>query len=212
MEEYENISFLRHGETDYNQMGMWYTPFEAVLNQNGRKQAKDISEYVWKFNPEVIYTSPANRCIETMNIVIENHDNITVIINDNFMERDLEGLGSLTSAEIYEKYGIELKDPINSQIDIIENVENSLLFLKRVEDGVREVLSDDRRKLVVTHGGVMWAFATIFMKMNPKVKTFRNCAFFGAKEINGIFYPTFSYNMREDWYSDVNPSWKGWQL
>lgn len=211
-ERYGTISFLRHGETDYNQRGMWYTPIDAELNHNGRKQAEEISTYVWKYNPEVIYASPANRCIETMDIIIENHDEIDIIINDNFLERNLEGLDSLTSAEIFEKYGIELTDPINSQIDVIDNVENSLLFIKRVEDGIKEIFSDERRKLIITHGGVMWAFAKVFMKMNPKIKTFKNCAFFGVKEINEIFYPTFSYNMREDWYSDVNPSWKGWQL
>ena len=74
-DDYKRIIFVRHGESTENiatKEGKKYDKNKIVLTENGKKQAKKTGKYLHdvfgKFDK--VYTSPATRCIQTGNIII----------------------------------------------------------------------------------------------------------------------------------------------
>ncbi len=213
--DYGSIFILRHGQTTPNSLGYWYNDDEEPLNETGISQAREISGVIEKIQPEIFYVSPLRRCIQTSELVLERVNPRDYVVMPELAERNLKPLKGLDSKGIMEKYGIEMDNPITGRIDHLPEAETSEQFrarVKRVFDFILEE-SQGKRVLVVTHGGVMWAFLQIYLHMDRiKSKTFQNCALLGMKRDGENFTPTISVNMREDWFSDFNPSWKGFQL
>ncbi len=210
-----NIFILRHGQTTPNSLGHWYNDDEEPLNETGISQAREISRVIGKINPEIFYVSPLKRCIQTSEFVLEKVNPGNYVILPELAERNLKPLEGLDSNGIMKKYGIEMDNPITGRIDNLPEVETSEQFKARVRRAFDLIFEESRGKkvLVVTHGGVMWAFLQIYLNMDRiKSKTFQNCALLGLKRDGKNFTPTLSVNMRDDWFSDFNPSWKGCQL
>ena len=63
------ILITRHGQTNWNVLGKIQGQTDIELNENGKKQAKEISEYIRNENIELIITSPLKRAKETAEIV-----------------------------------------------------------------------------------------------------------------------------------------------
>jgi broad specificity phosphatase PhoE len=212
---YGNLFILRHGQTDANSKGFWYNDEDADINEIGIAQAKSISEKIRIFNPEIIISSPLRRCIHTAEIVLDRSNPKQFELNPNLSERYLKALEGLNTDGIKTKYGIDMDFPTSPKIDNLPDIESSTDFYERIRNTFNEIISEykDRPTLVVTHGGVMWAFLDIYLGMKTiKPRTFQNCALLGVSRDGEKFIPTVSINMREDWYSHVNPSWKGLPL
>lgn len=70
MEDLQTIVFLvRHGQTDH-----FYSVDELIdkqrqLTSRGRAQAKVVGKYLAQFMPEIIYSSPLERCRETAALI-----------------------------------------------------------------------------------------------------------------------------------------------
>ncbi|MGP6207889.1 histidine phosphatase family protein [Cuniculiplasma sp. SKW3] len=212
---YGNLFILRHGETTANSKGYWYNHEDADINETGIEQAVKISEKIKVLNPEVIISSPLKRCVHTAEIVLDRTNPKQFTLNTHLVERNLKSLEGLDTEGIKKKFGIEMDFPTSGKIDHLPDVEPSNLFYERVKRAFDEIIEENKgkRTLVVTHGGVMWAFADIYLGMKTiKTKTFKNCALLGLSMNGEKFVPTISINMREDWYSHINPSWKGLPL
>lgn len=212
---YGNLFILRHGETVANSKGYWYNHEDADINENGIEQAERISEKIKVLNPEIVISSPLKRCVQTAEIVLDKINPKQFTLNAHLVERNLKSLEGLDTEGIKDKFGIEMDFPTSSKIDHLPDVEPSNLFYERVKMAFDEILEEHKgkRTLVVTHGGVMWAFVDIYMGMKTiKPRTFKNCALLGLSRNGEKFVPTISINMREDWYSHINPSWKGLPL
>lgn len=210
------VYVLRHGQTDCNRSGLWYCPEESHINDDGRKQAEGIKDVILKINPEKVYCSPFQRCIDTAEAVIGNGSKPGLIIEDCLGERNFKGVEGLDSEGIMKKFGVSMNfSPVTPNIDFIPNIESSSSFHRRIGNCIDQILNDSRdskKILIVTHGGVMWSI--IYQKLNvvPKPRTFLNCALLGLDVEKGRYSPFLSMNMREDWYSDINPSWSSLQL
>ncbi|MHB1439158.1 MAG: histidine phosphatase family protein [Cuniculiplasma sp.] len=209
------IFLLRHGETQCNKLGLWYCPEESHINEEGIKQAEKIREMINVIRPDMVFSSPFQRCMDTAKIVLKDLPAIKPTIKECLGERGFRGVEGLNTEGINSMFGVTMDSPITDHIDFVQDVENSRRFHNRIEECMNSLIlesSGSKRILIVTHGGVLWSIVSRNFQMKPKPRTFLNCALLGLRFSENSFYPFYSCNMREGWFSEINPSWSGSQL
>ena len=141
------IYFVRHGETEYNVLKIAQGQLDIPLNENGVKQAEELSESLKNYNIDVIYSSPLIRAKRTAEIINKNH-NVEIVFDDRLKE-------------FYagKKQGTKLSDWTDEMNqDFMKNPEkygaesNEVFFNRCVE--VYKELPKDKNVLVVSHAGV----------------------------------------------------------
>lgn len=155
--------FLRHGETEYNQLGLFQGQIDIPLNEAGRQQALEAKEELREIGLvfDEVVSSPLIRAVETAEI-------LSGIPRNRFRmdERILEiGFGD------YE--GTSFRDP-NSPIHQFNddpasyhprgNGETFEAVLSRTESFLMEMkersltVDDGKKILIASHGGVIRSF------------------------------------------------------
>lgn len=139
---------LRHGETNENTTGMLQGNMDTLLNDNGRIQAKEVSQEILNKNIDLVIASPKKRTIETANIAAAN---IPVITDIRLLSRnhgEFEGRS---------KYEIDFKDywdfNKNTQYLKAESVNDLFIRVKSLLEEVKEKYKD-KNILLVTHSGI----------------------------------------------------------
>jgi probable phosphoglycerate mutase len=67
----QRIYLIRHGETEFNRLGIFRGRYEVDLNDNGRSQAVDTGKVLKDEGIEFILTGPLGRTVETARIVAQ---------------------------------------------------------------------------------------------------------------------------------------------
>lgn len=81
------ICLVRHGETDWNALGMLQGKTDIPLNQKGINQAKECGEFLKSATWDVVVTSPLTRAKQTAEIVRRFIDKPLIELVE-FIERD----------------------------------------------------------------------------------------------------------------------------
>ena len=63
------IFLIRHGETEFNRLGVFRGRYEVELNEGGRKQAGEIAQALKSENIGFLLASPLGRATETAGII-----------------------------------------------------------------------------------------------------------------------------------------------
>lgn len=146
------IVLIRHGETDWNAMGIIQGGTDTVLNKKGRQQARECGIHLSNKHWDHLITSPLCRARDTA-VIISSFFGVNVKVMDEFAEKDYgEAVGFLLeNQEKYEAYG----EPAN-------------LFNIRVMKGIKLITDNSRngRILVVTHGDVIQAIVMNLFSLN----------------------------------------------
>lgn len=141
------IYFVRHGETEYNVLGIAQGQLDIPLNENGICQAEEVSETLKDYEIDVIVSSPLARAKQTAEIINKHHD-VEIIYDDRFKEF-FAGKRQGTKASDWtaemnqdfmlhpEKYGAESNED----------------FFSRCVEAYHD-LPKDKNVLVVSHAGV----------------------------------------------------------
>lgn len=79
------IKFVRHGETEYNVLGISQGQLDIPLNEKGLMQAEEISLFLKDYHFDVIYTSPLIRAKKTAEIINKYH-NVKIVVDDRLKE------------------------------------------------------------------------------------------------------------------------------
>ena len=81
------LLFVRHAETDWNKANRFQGIVDRNLNENGKKQAKLLSDYLYEKIPGInkIYTSPLLRTKDTA-LAVGNRFNLKVNEMDSLKE------------------------------------------------------------------------------------------------------------------------------
>ncbi len=146
------IFIVRHGQTDWNKLGIVQGKTNISLNEKGIAEAKAIRN---KINIDIIdacYVSPLNRTIETAKIVTDNK--IDLILDDRLIER---GFGSLEGKPFdYEITAKSWDYKINYDEYGIETIKEVLKRAKNFLDYINKTY-DNKNVLVVSHGACIKA-------------------------------------------------------
>jgi broad specificity phosphatase PhoE len=103
-----NLILIRHGETDWNRIGRCQGVADIVLNENGKKQARELAHSLRDHNIKAIYSSDLKRAHETAQHIAEHH-NITVQLEPGLQEMNQGDLEGLSFPDIRDKYAEVLK-------------------------------------------------------------------------------------------------------
>ncbi len=103
-----NLILIRHGETDWNRLGRCQGVADIVLNENGKKQARELAHSLRDHDIKAIYSSHLKRAMETAEHIAEHH-NLEVKIEPGLHEMDQGDLEGLSFPDIRERYAGVLK-------------------------------------------------------------------------------------------------------
>ena len=103
-----NLILIRHGETDWNRLGRCQGVADIVLNDNGRKQARELGHSLKDHEITAVYSSHLKRAYETAEHIASHHD-LEVIIEDGLHEMDQGDLEGLSFPDIRDRYAEVLK-------------------------------------------------------------------------------------------------------
>ncbi len=158
------IYFVRHGESEANQRGVFAGQKEdSVLSEKGKEQAKNTAHEIKNKNLKIdkIISSPLKRALETAEIIANEigFNSSDIAIDNRITEYDM---GSLTGTPIHEISSVALTTA--------ENAENTDDFKNRVYSCLKELLEMPENILLVSHAGVGRILETI--KENRETKLF----------------------------------------
>lgn len=148
------ITFIRHGETEWNVAGKQQGHQNSDLTSRGIQQAEMIGRYLRTNSYDLIYSSDLKRALHTAQLINEQLK-IPLIKNKNLRERKLGIMEGLTRDEFKIRYSIEFKR-FTSDIDyVIPQGESSRQFYQRTIKSVEEIVDahPGEKLLVITHGG-----------------------------------------------------------
>lgn len=103
-----NLILIRHGETDWNRSGRCQGVADIVLNENGKKQARELAHSLKDHKITAIYSSDLKRAHETAEHIAEHHD-LSIRLEPGLQEMNQGKLEGLSFPDIRDKYADVLK-------------------------------------------------------------------------------------------------------
>jgi len=103
-----NLILIRHGETDWNRIGRCQGVADIVLNENGKRQARELAESLKNYEIKAVYSSHLKRAHETA-WEIAKHHNLSVQVDPDLQEMNQGDLEGLTFPDIRDRYAEILK-------------------------------------------------------------------------------------------------------
>ncbi len=76
------VFLIRHGETEWNRLGIFRGTSEVPLNDTGKRQAQAVGRYFTSIPPQSIYSSPRARALETAASVLKGSGSGKAISKD----------------------------------------------------------------------------------------------------------------------------------
>lgn len=98
-----NLILVRHGETDWNRTGRCQGRSDIELNDNGRRQARELGLSLRDADISAVYSSDLKRAISTAEEVARHHG-LAVEIDPDLREMDQGEFEGLLFTEIRERY------------------------------------------------------------------------------------------------------------
>jgi broad specificity phosphatase PhoE len=140
------LYFVRHGQTVDN-LNMVFPDKFTELTENGKKEAKELKEYIKDINFDAIYSSPFRRTVQTTEILTDKNyikDNRLIDVNTG----NLEGKSIEEISKNDKLWYSAFQDSNNNRynVELFDNVKKRLNnFINDIKDNGYE------RVLVVTH-------------------------------------------------------------
>ncbi len=149
----KRLIILRHGETEWNREERFRGMADLPLTEKGLQQAKSAAERIATLKPQVIYSSPLRRTIQTAEIVA---DPLGLPVQPSEDLRDIDyGLWQgLSLKEAYHKYRKGYLDWLHSpQLVKFPQGESLPIVQERVNRLLKNVIEADREDVIlfVTH-------------------------------------------------------------
>ncbi|MBD2099935.1 histidine phosphatase family protein [Leptolyngbya sp. FACHB-261] len=80
------LLLVRHGETEWNRQQRFQGQIDVPLNDTGRQQAQQASEFLRSVKLDAAFSSPMLRPRETAEIILRHHPELSLVFLDDLME------------------------------------------------------------------------------------------------------------------------------
>lgn len=169
------IYLVRHGKTDWNEKGLLQGIIDIELNEEGIKQAHELSEIINLDEIDLCICSPLKRTRKTAKILVDGKKEI--IYDDLIIERrfgDYEGK-TIDFNLIASQWDYELNDSSKN----IKSIKDCLARADKFLDKIKKEYPN-KNILIVSHGSFIKALHfnlvgydenTDFLSFNPKNTT-----------------------------------------
>ena len=142
------VTFVRHGQTDWNKVGKQQGRMDIPLNATGIEQAHQTAELLKSEPFDRVYCSPLTRARQTAEIICENRD-IPIILEPRLIERDM---GEFQGKD-WKSFDSNLFWNYTANVQY-EKAENIQVLFERVYQFLDELKGKPGNVLLVSHGGV----------------------------------------------------------
>lgn len=176
------IYLVRHGETDWNNLGKIQGQIDNPLNSTGKMQAKECATFFNDVEVDHLVTSPLDRAMETMeHIKVQNDFDMKIHVRNDFIERNF---GALEGIDGKHYYTIE-------DFSTVENYELDEDLIKRTVGACHSIVNEfpDSNTVVTCHSHTIRSvliglFPEKYNWDNSKLK---NCAIIELEHQDGEF-------------------------
>lgn len=166
------ILITRHGETDYNKLGLIQGSLDIPLNKKGINDALKLKKRIDLKEIDICLSSPLKRAYDTALILTDNK--ISVICDDLLVERNFgKNEGKKNDLELCKKdWCYCLNNNENTGESLAALLERAREFLNKIK-----TLYNNKTILIVSHGSFIKALHyniigydknTDFLSFNPK--------------------------------------------
>lgn len=97
---------FRHGQTDWNRERRCQGHTDIPLNEQGRREARQLRERLASIELDVVYTSDLARARETAEIALEGRD-LPLVVTERLRETHMGEAEGLTVDEAMERFGAD---------------------------------------------------------------------------------------------------------
>ena len=166
---YMRICIIRHGETDWNNLGKIQGREDISLNDVGVAQIKETIKYLKNYKWEAIITSPLSRAKMSAQLIANEIGRIKIYEEADLMERNYGKASGMTLEETKKTFpdgkwpGVESKDELQSR------TVGALLKYSTLYD-------DEDNIIIISHGSAINSILTYLNKneLNSEKITLRN--------------------------------------
>lgn len=157
------VYLIRHGMTEAGSEGRYIGHTDVPLSEAGEKQLREMTEAYEYPQPDVVFSSPLKRCLQTAQIVFPDADAIPMrdLIEYNFGEFENKTAEELENHPVFPRWlaGEPDVDPPfgESSRDFQTRVMQAFC---RIVDGL--IKTGTTRAAIVTHGGVITTLLSTF--------------------------------------------------
>ncbi len=154
------IYLIRHGETEWNALGIFQGQKDPQLNDVGRNQARILANRLASVKFAAIYSSDLKRAHETATTVATLH-HLPVIADKRIRERSFGIFEGYSKSELIEKYPDTFQALLEGKEGVVvPGGETEPEIMNRTVDFFMEIAHRHpaERILVISHGGVIKRF------------------------------------------------------
>ena len=159
------IYFVRHGQTEWNNIGRIQGHIDIELNKQGIEQALIVKEKLKDVKFDKVFSSPLTRAIQTAQIICDNE----VIVDERLKER--------YNGELEGKFKDEIKvyPDFNDPNETRYGIESITSFRNRIKDFIDEMVTKYKGQniLVATHAGIC-IYVRCYFEGEPKDNNYEN--------------------------------------
>jgi probable phosphoglycerate mutase len=151
------IILVRHGETEWNSLGLYQGQLDSPLTRQGLRQARALARRLRRYSTDSLYSSDLERARATA-APIAQATGLEVNTDPRLRERHLGVFQGLDKAVVQEKYPHEYAAYTSGDPDYcVPGGESSRQFLERALSCLEELAARHPagHLVVVTHGGVL---------------------------------------------------------
>jgi probable phosphoglycerate mutase len=153
-----HICLIRHGETDWNRLGILQGWMDVPINARGRQQAQQMAAAFYDAGFAAVWSSPLVRARETAEIIAGTLQLPTPNLHEGLKERHFGAIQGIPKEELAEHNPAQLEQILrrNPSAQFVGG-ESGDEFADRVLAAISEIggKSSGKRILVVTHGWVL---------------------------------------------------------
>ena len=166
------IYLFRHGQTEYNEKGLFTGWTDVPLSKNGVKDAKKVAKKLEKKKIDIAFCSSLKRSRQTLREVLKHHPECKIVmIDDRIVERHYGDLQRKKHSTIINKYGQKQYDIWHRSYDIPPPNGESIKDVEiRVKSFIRDMKKLDKKLNIAisAHGNSMRPFRRYFEKFSKK--------------------------------------------
>ena len=145
------LIIVRHGETVANSKKILQGKDGGKLTEKGVKQSKEVGKHLKNHKIDMVFCSPLDRCVETLNNILEECPIDGEIFMSNLIEERDFGEYTGTDSSIIDWKELDQDNKVNREM----GVESWSDVKKRVELFLEDLKLEnpDANVLIVTHSG-----------------------------------------------------------
>ena len=178
------LILVRHGESEWNEKGLWTGWTDVGLTEKGKEEAKKAAHEIKDVPVDVAFTSDLKRAHDTLTIILHElgKDQITVTVAPELKEKSYGDLAGKNKWELKEKYGEEQwMKWRRAWNEPIPNGETLKIVYERVvpyyTDHILPLLEQGKNVIVAAHGNSIRALLKYLESISDE-------------DIAGIEFPT----------------------